>query len=129
LEEKMKIPNFDDVDLGIIAILLIAIGVVIVVAILIFNTLDPAAAISILGLCVTAISTLAGRKLKPDATELSPADLDGGPPNNLEPVVDHESNRLQEAYTKKAMEVEQLRKQLSAFEQQSPGGAGATAGE
>lgn len=56
----MKIPNFDDIDLGIIAITVI----MLVIAIALAMTAQIKDGLGIIGTGVTAIATLAGRKIK-----------------------------------------------------------------
>lgn len=55
-----KIPNFDDVDLGIICILIILI--VISIALILTNAVKEG--LGVVGGGITAIATLAGRRIK-----------------------------------------------------------------
>lgn len=56
----VKIPNFDDVDLGIICILIILI--VISIALILTNAVKEG--LGVVGGGITAIATLAGRRIK-----------------------------------------------------------------
>lgn len=74
----MSVPNFDDVDLGIIVIGLVLLAAIVVIAINVTDVEGLKECLSFLGLGITAISTLAGRREKPP-TPLNP------PPNFSEP--------------------------------------------
>jgi hypothetical protein len=68
-KSSVSFPNFDDVDLGIIAIGLIAMATAGLAAILLFKDKEASAAIAVIGMGITGISTLAGRKQKEGKNE------------------------------------------------------------
>jgi len=66
----VKVPNFDDVDLGIIAIATILVVALIVIAFKVSDATGLKESLAFLGVGITAIATLAGRKVKQDSGEM-----------------------------------------------------------
>lgn len=65
----MKVPNFDDVDLGIVAIALIVLAAIVIIGLKADDAVGLKEGLAFIAVGVTAISTLAGRREKPQSKE------------------------------------------------------------